>query len=147
MSSDPPALPSEETLDPDDWGEMRALGHRMVDDMMDYLQGVRDRPVWRPVPAAAGDDGPDGQARGATELEVLVADPAGQLSVYLGAVRGARVDLATDAVVRTATAAEVAGARRTYGLVQHDLMWAMDLAAFGNELQSYASGRLSRQDG
>ncbi|RPF27346.1 FABP family protein [Georgenia muralis] len=102
---------------------------------------------WRPVPTAAGDDGPDGQARSATELEVLVADPAGQLSVYLGAVRGARVDLATDAVVRTATAAEVAGARRTYGLVQHDLMWAMDLAAFGNELQSYASGRLSRQDG
>jgi glutamate/tyrosine decarboxylase-like PLP-dependent enzyme len=42
----------EETLDPADWGEMRALGHRMVDDMMDYLQGVRDRPAWRPVPAA-----------------------------------------------------------------------------------------------
>ncbi len=41
----------EESLDPADWGELRALGHRMVDDMMDYLQGVRDRPVWRPVPA------------------------------------------------------------------------------------------------
>ena len=41
----------EETLDPADWGELRALGHRMVDDMMDYLEGVRERPVWRPVPA------------------------------------------------------------------------------------------------
>jgi aromatic-L-amino-acid decarboxylase len=41
----------EETLDPADWGELRALGHRMVDDMMDYLEGVRDRPVWRPMPA------------------------------------------------------------------------------------------------
>ncbi|HJR49567.1 MAG TPA: pyridoxal-dependent decarboxylase [Gemmatimonadales bacterium] len=41
----------EETLDPADWGELRALGHRMVDDMMDYLEGVRGRPVWRPVPA------------------------------------------------------------------------------------------------
>ena len=41
----------EETLDPSDWGELRALGHRMVDDMMDYLEGVRERPVWRPVPA------------------------------------------------------------------------------------------------
>ena len=99
---------------------------------------------WRPVPAGSGDDGPDGQPTVATELEVLVADPAGQMSVYLGTVRGARVDLSTDAVVRTATAAEVSGARRMYGLVQHDLMWAMDLAAFGNELQSYASGRLSR---
>ena len=41
----------EETLDPADWNELRALGHRMVDDMMDYLEGVRERPVWRPVPA------------------------------------------------------------------------------------------------
>jgi aromatic-L-amino-acid decarboxylase len=41
----------EETLDPADWSELRALGHRMVDDMMDYLERVRERPVWRPVPA------------------------------------------------------------------------------------------------
>jgi aromatic-L-amino-acid decarboxylase len=40
----------EESLDPADWSAMRALGHRMVDDMMDYLQSVRERPVWRPVP-------------------------------------------------------------------------------------------------
>ena len=32
---------TEETLDPADWGELRALGHRMVDDMMDYLERVR----------------------------------------------------------------------------------------------------------
>jgi hypothetical protein len=82
----------------------------------------------------------------ATELEVLVADPSGHLSVYVGAVRGPRVDLSTDAVVRTVTAAEMSGATRMYGLVQHDLLWAMDLAAFGRELQSYASGRLSRQE-
>src|SRR5574340_1566493 len=43
---------SEETLDPQDWDATRALGHRMVDDMMDYLQGVRERPVWKPVPQA-----------------------------------------------------------------------------------------------
>lgn len=40
----------EESLDPADWSAMRRLGHRMVDDMMDYLMSVRDRPVWRPVP-------------------------------------------------------------------------------------------------
>jgi aromatic-L-amino-acid decarboxylase len=49
MASEEPR--AEESLDPADWGELRALGHRMVDDMMDYLQGVRDRPVWRSVPA------------------------------------------------------------------------------------------------
>jgi glutamate/tyrosine decarboxylase-like PLP-dependent enzyme len=37
-------------LDPSDWQSMRDLGHRMVDDMMTYLQTVRDRPAWKPVP-------------------------------------------------------------------------------------------------
>jgi aromatic-L-amino-acid decarboxylase len=41
----------EETLDPDDWDEVRRLGHRMLDDMMDYLSSVRERPAWQAVPA------------------------------------------------------------------------------------------------
>lgn len=39
-----------ETLDPENWDEMRALAHRMVDDAITYLQTVRERPVWRAVP-------------------------------------------------------------------------------------------------
>ena len=41
---------TEETLDPTDWGSMRALGHRMLDDMLDHLQTLRDRPVWQHAP-------------------------------------------------------------------------------------------------
>ena len=41
---------SYETLDPENWDEMRALAHRMVDDAITYLQTVRERPVWQPVP-------------------------------------------------------------------------------------------------
>jgi glutamate/tyrosine decarboxylase-like PLP-dependent enzyme len=51
----PSSSGSELTLDPADareWDELRALGHRMLDDMLDYLRTVRDRPAWRPVPAA-----------------------------------------------------------------------------------------------
>jgi len=40
----------EETLDPRDWNELRVLGHRMVDDMLAYLEQVRERPVWQSVP-------------------------------------------------------------------------------------------------
>jgi len=40
----------EESLDPQNWDELRALGHRMVDDMLTYLQTVRERPVWQPTP-------------------------------------------------------------------------------------------------
>ena len=41
---------SYETLDPENWDEMRALAHRMLDDALTYLQTVRERPVWQPVP-------------------------------------------------------------------------------------------------
>jgi aromatic-L-amino-acid decarboxylase len=36
----------EESLDPANWESLRQLGHKMVDDMLDYLQHVRERPVW-----------------------------------------------------------------------------------------------------
>lgn len=45
-----PIEPAESNLDPQDWDAMRMLGHRMIDDMLDYLQNVRDHPVWQPVP-------------------------------------------------------------------------------------------------
>lgn len=39
------------TLDPDDWESLRALGHRMLDDMLDHLATLRQQPAWQPVPA------------------------------------------------------------------------------------------------
>ncbi|MGE5359058.1 MAG: pyridoxal phosphate-dependent decarboxylase family protein [Bacteroidales bacterium] len=42
--------PNEETLDPDDWQSMRALGHRMLDDALDHVQTLRERPVWVHAP-------------------------------------------------------------------------------------------------
>jgi len=39
------------SLDPTDWAAVRAVGRRMVDDMLDYQETVRERPPWRPVPA------------------------------------------------------------------------------------------------
>ena len=39
-----------ESLDPENWEEMRMLAHRMVDDAISYLETVRERPVWQPIP-------------------------------------------------------------------------------------------------
>ena len=39
-----------ETLDPENWDEMRALAHRMVDDAITQLETIRERPVWQPIP-------------------------------------------------------------------------------------------------
>ena len=39
------------SLDPADWSDLRAQGHRMLDDMFDYLEKLRERPVWQHAPA------------------------------------------------------------------------------------------------
>ena len=36
---------SSRTLDPQNWDEIRAQGHRMLDDMIDYIANIRDRSV------------------------------------------------------------------------------------------------------
>jgi len=41
---------SSQTLDPQDWDDIRAQGHRMLDDMLDYVSNIRERPVWQPIP-------------------------------------------------------------------------------------------------
>jgi aromatic-L-amino-acid decarboxylase len=41
---------SSDTLDPKNWDDIRAQGHRMLDDMLDYAADIRDRPVWQPIP-------------------------------------------------------------------------------------------------
>lgn len=37
----------QESLDPVDWESMKELGHRMLDDMFDYLRSSRSRPAWK----------------------------------------------------------------------------------------------------
>ncbi|MEO6503885.1 MAG: aminotransferase class V-fold PLP-dependent enzyme [Jatrophihabitantaceae bacterium] len=62
----------EETLDPESWNELRTLGHRMIDDMFDYYQTLRERPVWQPMPTAVRQ----------RFSEPLPVDPQGAPAVY-----------------------------------------------------------------
>lgn len=50
-SRDSPAthLAAGRTLDPADWQTLSRQAHRMLDDMLDSLERVRERPVWRPM--------------------------------------------------------------------------------------------------
>ena len=41
---------AEETLDPVDWTEVQALSAQIIEDAIEYLHDVRDRPVWRDMP-------------------------------------------------------------------------------------------------
>ena len=38
------------SLDPSDWSGFRAQAHRMLDDMLGYLEGIRQQPVWQVIP-------------------------------------------------------------------------------------------------
>lgn len=42
-------------LDPVDWDEFRIEAHHMLDDMIDYIEHIRERPVWQPIPGEVRD--------------------------------------------------------------------------------------------
>lgn len=67
-----PATAGRGSLDPADWTAFRTLAHRMLDDMIDAVAHVRERPVWQPLP-------PDLRAELHTPLD---AAPAGLDAAY-----------------------------------------------------------------
>jgi hypothetical protein len=78
------------------------------------------------------------------DIEVSLVHPDGVSELYLGQVKGPRIDLATDAVMRTAGAKDYSAATRLYGLVEGHLLWAWDIAALGQQLRTHASARLAK---
>jgi hypothetical protein len=85
---------------------------------------------WRPQPDS--------------QIEVILAHPTGIAEIYLGEITGTKIEMATDAVMRTSTAKEVTAGRRLYGLIGADLGYAYDMAAMGQELQPHVSAQLKR---
>lgn len=95
----------------------------------------RESGWWRPVIR-------DGEPT--NELEALLVTPTGIMELHVGQVTGLTVELATDAVMRTATAKEVTAGHRLYGIVEGDLLYAQELAAVGHGLAPHLSARLGR---
>lgn len=85
---------------------------------------------WRPLP----DD----------EVELLLAHPTGIIEMYYGKTSPAKVEVKTDSVVRSPHAKEYNAGHRLYGYVEGKLMYAMDMAAVGQPLQSHLSAELKR---
>ena len=52
-AKEPAAGVAERSLDPEDWEELRQLGHQAFDDMLEYLKTVGEKPAWQPLPQAA----------------------------------------------------------------------------------------------
>jgi hypothetical protein len=89
---------------------------------------------WRPVSESS-----DG-----SNVELLLAHPTGFVEMYAGRADPAKVEVATDGVLRSPDAKEYTSAHRLYGYVESRLMWVMDMAAVGQPLQSHVSAELQR---
>ncbi|MET0695167.1 MAG: heme-binding beta-barrel domain-containing protein, partial [Propionibacteriaceae bacterium] len=63
---------------------------------------------------------------------------------WYGKITGAKIELATDAVVRTVSADDYSAGQRLYGNVEGDLLWTFDKAALGQPLQTNLWARLTR---
>ncbi len=63
----------ERSLDPEDWEELRQLGHQAFDDMIEYLKSVGDKPAWQPLPKAAKQLFKEGVPRRGMERGVVYA--------------------------------------------------------------------------
>lgn len=83
-------------------------------------------------------------AAGGFDIEALIIQPSGIAELYFGQIKGARIDIATDAVLRSPNAKEYTAAQRVLGLVEGALLWAWDMAAVGSPLKSHASARLEK---
>ncbi len=81
---------------------------------------------------------------GGFDIEALIVNPQGVAELYFGQIKGARIDLATDAVLRSPNAKEYNAGTRLMGLVEGALLWAWDMAALGQPLKSHASARLEK---
>jgi len=95
---------------------------------------ARESGWWRPRP----DD----------TLEVLTTHATGLVELYYGRpLSQTSWEIATDAVVRSASAKEVTGAKRLYGIVEGDLAYVEERAMVGQPLQPHVSARLQRVAG
>ena len=80
------------------------------------------------------------------EVDIVMCSPEGYAEIWYGKLQPGRVDLVTDAVVRTpeATVAYTAG-RRLYGTVEGKLMYSFDRATDDVPLQPYVWATLERR--
>lgn len=107
---------------------------------------ARETGYWRPQPEPPADTAPEAlTGRGPfSGVELLLTHPMGYVEIYLGVVQPARVELVSRGVLKTEGAKDYRAGSRIYGLVDGRLLWAFDMVAMGQPLQSHLSAELVR---
>ena len=100
---------------------------------------VRELGFWRPVLV---------NDRPTDDMEATMMTPTGVMELYLGKLAGpTRLEMGTDAIVRSPSGAEVTGGHRLFGIVDGALLYAYEMAAAGGGLEPHLSARLLRIGG
>lgn len=131
------------TIDSANFGQQVEVGHDgrpfltwrsrswLLDDSGNQVRPLAtELGFWRPLP----DD----------EVELVLAHPTGIVELYHGTTSPAKIEVRTDGVLRSPQAREYNAAHRLYGYVNSSLMWAMDMAAGGQQMASHVSAELKR---
>ena len=82
--ADDPSIPADESLDPADWPSFRAQAHRMLDDALGYVEHIRERPVWQPIPNEARERFCDPLPRTPTDLADVHSKFLNDIQPYAG---------------------------------------------------------------
>jgi aromatic-L-amino-acid/L-tryptophan decarboxylase len=129
----------EETLDPSDWKAFRTLGHKMVDDMVKHLAGLREQPAWQPMPvsvkSALSSEPVPYEAQGDENVyrefvQNVLPYPNGNLHPrFWGWVQGNGIPLASFAeMMASAMNPHMAGFSQAPALVEHQVLeWLRQL--------------------
>lgn len=68
-----PVPPDGHSLDPKDWEALRRTFHDAVDQAIDHLRGIRQKPVWQPTPEAVKERLAADLPRDPTDLDRLLS--------------------------------------------------------------------------
>jgi glutamate/tyrosine decarboxylase-like PLP-dependent enzyme len=128
-------------LDPDDWQAFRAASRQALDEMIDFLQSVRDRPVWQPAPPEVVREFRQPLPGAPQDLDAVLADfsklirpyATGNLHpMFMGWVHGAGTPAGMIAEMLAAGLNMNCGGRNHIGLeVERQIAaWAVELFGF-----------------
>ncbi|MFM6962809.1 MAG: FABP family protein [Micrococcales bacterium] len=81
---------------------------------------------------------------GGFDIQVSMLHPGGVAELYHGKIKGARIDLASFSGTAFDGAKTYRHSVRVYGLVNHNLMWAWDIATRSAQTESHASAELHK---
>ncbi|CAI9119617.1 pyridoxal phosphate-dependent decarboxylase family protein [Brytella acorum] len=128
-------------LDPKDFSDLRALGHRIIDDIFDRAEHMGEGPVWRPMPEAerarfSGDLGSEGtDARALYERfqsSILPYHNGNQHPGFMGWVQGAGTPIGILAELMAAGINDNCGGRdhAAVEVERQVIRWTADIVGF-----------------